>query len=164
MSVANEEHSMATGKVMVRILQRTAIVSVTLLVVLWVASIWVQGGVVALGLQFELFPGVFAVSGDHSAAVGNYIRYSTARCPFRLDLFIGFERISGEYLFVCAAWMPVALLGIPVVIALVKTRNNASKGAVQCVYCGYDRSGLLVGSVCPECGRYARRGNGNVAG
>ena len=142
---------------MVGYLRRTALVLAIVITVLWIASIWVNCGVVVLGLQLELFPGTFIASVEHPAVGGNYIDLNSARWPVSCVLVIETEPVYGRTAIVCSAWIPVVLLCFTFFAINLKTRVQQYE-TTCCSFCGYDRSGLPSGGVCPECGKRARGG------
>jgi hypothetical protein len=75
----------------------------------------------------------------------------TANRPFRWWVY--WEEVKGSITFVLPLWIPFALFAVPTLILFHHDRPSARrKRAGQCAKCGYDRAGLAVGAVCPECG------------
>ena len=157
MSVNYKERNAIEESLVIGCLRRTALVLAIVITVLWIASIWVNCSVVVLGLQFELFPGVFIASVEHPAFSGNYIDLKSARCPVTCVLIIETERVYGRTAILCSAWIPVVLLCFAIFIINLKTRVQQYE-TTCCSFCGYDRSGLPSDGVCPECGKRARGG------
>jgi hypothetical protein len=75
-------------------------------------------------------PGETAVSGD----------VTTVRCG-RVAVWL----LTGVPGFLVVGWLAVGL-------AVWLTRNDRRRGTF-CAGCGYDRAGLALGAVCPECGK-----------
>ena len=130
-----------------------AALAVVLLVV-WIGSAWY--GVISPGFgrqQVGVLAGTFFwqsyVDPDRALPAAFFSR------PTRKPFTWRFRYMDGDdgFSFLIPLWFPLLLTIIPTGFAWrpdIIARRRSRRGA--CMKCGYARSGLAAGAVCPECG------------
>ncbi len=134
-----------------------AVVSVLLLVV-WVASVWCGVGYHTLYKGFGISSGILAVTGT-TPPQAEYMpgwAFDADRSIDRMRWWFDVGTTSLEWRLIVPLWFLAALPLVLSVIAArleITARRRANKHL--CTKCKYDRIGLAVGAVCPECGAAA---------
>ena len=135
-----------------------------LLVVVWIGSGWCNSGDLKLWSRTTL-PVESWVSIVHGSIAAGSWRYA----PFAFHLVVPFDQppcepwsltLSSSWSRNASGWHMVVPLWPVVACAAACTlgawwkdsRALARKRACLCPNCNYDRTGLAVGAVCPECG------------
>jgi len=146
---------MAKRAVVRKVVKWGGLVASALLAVVWVGNCWYQvlwyppgGG--AIGVErgrFVLAEPLWPLG------LGGGGRYKFLRFPKKMHWWFEWEQdIGGRYLAV-PLWAPLLIVGGATATAWrADARERRRQRVGSCPACGYDRRGLEVGRVCPECG------------
>jgi predicted RNA-binding Zn-ribbon protein involved in translation (DUF1610 family) len=126
-----------------------------LLAVAWVGSCWYVVGWEARGRYYiGVNCGQFVVEGSMWPLAADELTWFTdARSVPKIQWWLYWDTAVGQPFFSVPLWIPLLIVGGATATAWrADARARRLARANACPACGYDRRGLEVGRVCPECG------------